>query len=89
MALNNVPLSGQSLGVTRVPINQNFSVIDADFSVDHVAYNTTMKVCIIGFHSPHKIQYICTSWYCSVIFSSICYSANRIGVYHQAGSTEP
>lgn len=41
MALNNVPLSGQSLGVTRVPINQNFSVIDNDFAVDHVAYNTT------------------------------------------------
>lgn len=39
MALNNVPLSGQSLGVTRVPINQNFSVIDTAFSVDHVDYN--------------------------------------------------
>jgi hypothetical protein len=40
MALNNVPLAGQTLGVTRVPINQNFAVIDADFSVDHVSYNT-------------------------------------------------
>ena len=40
MALNNVPLSGQSLGVTRVPINQNFSVIDSAFLVDHVDYNT-------------------------------------------------
>jgi hypothetical protein len=39
MALNNVPLTGQSLGVTRVPINQNFSVIDTAFSVDHVDYN--------------------------------------------------
>ena len=41
MALNNVPLTGQSLGVTRVPINDNFTVIAADFAVDHVAYNTT------------------------------------------------
>jgi hypothetical protein len=41
MALNNVPLTGQSLGVTRVPINQNFSVIDTAFSVDHVSYNTS------------------------------------------------
>jgi len=41
MALNNVPLTGQSLGVTRVPINQNFSVIDAAFLVDHVDYNVS------------------------------------------------
>lgn len=41
MALNNVPLTGQSLNVTKVPINQNFSVIDTAFSVDHVSYNTT------------------------------------------------
>jgi hypothetical protein len=39
MALNNVPLSGQSLSITRVPINQNFSVIDTAFTVDHVDYN--------------------------------------------------
>lgn len=39
MALNNVPLSGQTLSVTRVPINQNFSVIDTAFAVDHVDYN--------------------------------------------------
>ncbi len=41
MTLNNVPLTGQTLGVTRVPINQNFNVIDAAFLVDHVAYNLT------------------------------------------------
>jgi hypothetical protein len=39
MALNNVPLPGQSLNVTRLPINTNFAVIDAAFSIDHVAYN--------------------------------------------------
>lgn len=39
MALNNVPLSGQTLNDTRVPINQNFSVIDTAFSIDHVDYN--------------------------------------------------
>ena len=41
MALNYVPLSGQTLGVTRVPINQNFSVIDTAFAVDHVDYNVS------------------------------------------------
>lgn len=41
MTLNNVPLTGQTLGVTRVPINQNFSVIDAAFLVDHAPYNIT------------------------------------------------
>ena len=37
--LNNVPLTGQTLNQTRNPINQNFSVIDTAFSVDHVPYN--------------------------------------------------
>lgn len=39
MALNNVPLSGQSLAGTRVPINQNFATINTAFAVDHVDYN--------------------------------------------------
>lgn len=47
MALNDVPLAGQSLGITRVPINQNFSVIDTAFQVDHVDYNTTNQ----GMHN--------------------------------------
>jgi len=41
MALNDVPLAGQTLNVSRVPINQNFSVIDTTFAVDHVAYNVS------------------------------------------------
>lgn len=36
---NNVPLSGQSLGGTRNPINTNFQVLDTTFSVNHVGYN--------------------------------------------------
>ncbi len=36
---NNVPLSGQSLGGTRNPINANFQAIDTTFSVNHVGYN--------------------------------------------------
>lgn len=39
MALNDVPLSGQSLGVTRAPIRSNFLTIDAAFLQDHVDYN--------------------------------------------------
>ena len=40
MALNNVPLSGQTLNTTRIPINSNFSTINAAFLVDHVEYAT-------------------------------------------------
>lgn len=39
MALNNVPLPGQTLAQTRDPIRNNFSVIDTAFSVNHVSYN--------------------------------------------------
>jgi len=39
MALIDVPKAGQTLGNTRVDINQNFSVIGSTFAVDHVGYN--------------------------------------------------
>jgi hypothetical protein len=39
--LNNVPLSGQSLNETRLPINQNWTLINAGFLVDHVELNTS------------------------------------------------
>lgn len=39
MALNQVPQPGSSLGSTRNQILNNFSVIDAAFSVNHVPYN--------------------------------------------------
>ncbi len=39
MALNNVPVPGQSLGASRDLINQNFSVINTAFAVNHVPYN--------------------------------------------------
>lgn len=38
MALNNVPLAGQNLAVTRNPINQNFVTIDTAFAIDHIGY---------------------------------------------------
>lgn len=39
MALNNVPLSGQTLNDTRDPIRNNFSTINTAFLQDHVEYN--------------------------------------------------
>lgn len=42
MTLINVPLSGQTLGNTRVSINTNFNVISDAFEVDHVAYNAPL-----------------------------------------------
>lgn len=41
MALINVPLTGQDLNTTRVPINTNFATISTAFEVDHVAYNNS------------------------------------------------
>ena len=47
MALINVPLTGQSLGITKVPINTNFATIDTAFQVDHVDYGTANQ----GMHA--------------------------------------
>lgn len=47
MSLNNVPLPGQSLAITRDPINNNFAVINTAFSVDHVSFNTANQ----GIHN--------------------------------------
>lgn len=41
MALIVVPNPGQTLNSSRPDINNNFQVISDDFSIDHVAYNTT------------------------------------------------
>lgn len=43
MTLNDIPKSGQSLGQTKVPINQNFQNIDAAFLVNHVPYTITSQ----------------------------------------------
>ncbi len=40
MALNDVPLTGQTLNTTRPLIRANFQTIDSAFLVDHVDYNT-------------------------------------------------
>lgn len=50
MALNNVPVPGQSLGASRDLINQNFSVIDTAFTVNHVPYNDGS-----GLQGKHKV----------------------------------
>ena len=39
MTYTVLPNSGQSLGVTRVPINTNFSLIQSVFAVNHVGFN--------------------------------------------------
>lgn len=46
MTLNNVPLTGQTLGQTKVPINGNFVSIDTAFAQDHVPYNTASGVSV-------------------------------------------
>jgi len=50
MSLNNVPNAGQSLGVTRNPINQNFSTINNAFGIDHVTMTPPGTAAPQGFH---------------------------------------
>lgn len=91
MALNNVPLAGQTLGQTQAPINQNFSVIDTAFQVDHEDYNTTNQ----GMHN--RVSFLAQSpaptplagivqLYSQV--SSIT-SQPELVFAHQLGSTAP
>lgn len=41
MTYTVLPNSGQSLGVTRVPINTNFSLIQSVFALNHIGFNLT------------------------------------------------
>jgi len=41
MTYTIVPNSGQSLGITRVPINTNFSLIQSVFAANHIGFNNT------------------------------------------------
>ncbi len=40
MTYTVLPNSGQSLGVTRIPINTNFSLIQSVFALNHVGFNS-------------------------------------------------
>jgi len=74
MALNNVPLTGQSLSQTRDQIAGNFSVIDAAFSIDHVPYNAAFQ----GEHARVSMP----------VQSMIpTFNAGEYGLYNAAGST--
>ncbi len=73
MALNNVPLTGQTLGVTRVPINNNFSVIGSTFEVDHVGYNLTDQ-------GKHKQVTFPSQG------SALFFAAGEIGLFNQNAS---
>lgn len=91
MSLNNVPLAGQTLNVTQVPINQNFATIDTAFAVDHVAYN------IAGQGQHNKVSFptqnpvpapqagICQ------LYSQVSTITNQpeLVFTHQVGSTAP
>jgi len=91
MALNNVPLAGQTLNATRVPINQNFSVIDTAFAVDHVDYN-------IAGQGQHKqvsfpVQNPVPAPQAGIVqlYSQLSAITNQpeLVFTHQAGSTAP
>ncbi len=91
MALNNVPLAGQTLGVTRVPINQNFSVIDTAFQVDHVDYNIANQ----GMHNrtsfPSQTSIPAPQAGIVQLYSQVSAITGQpeLVFTHQAGSTAP
>ena len=91
MALNNVPLAGQTLGQTQAPINQNFAVIDTAFRVDHEDYNTTNQ----GMHN--RVSFLTQSPVPTPIVGTVQLysqlstftSQPELVFAHQAGSTAP
>lgn len=56
MALNNVPQSGQSLAVTKVPINSNFTTINNAFAIDHVEMTPPGTAAPQGFHNKVSLN---------------------------------
>jgi len=78
MPLINVPLTGQSLDVTRNPINTNFSIINTAFAVNHVQY--TDGSGNQGFH-----QFIQFPAGTSVGVTNN--GTNQVALYSNAGTT--
>ncbi len=75
MALNNVPVAGQTLLSSRDLINQNFAVIDTAFSVNHVPYNDGS-----GNQGMHKFLQM------PAATPTIATAANQVGVYAKNGA---
>ena len=76
MALNNVPVVGQTLFASRDLINQNFVVIDTAFAVNHVSYNDGS-----GNQGMHKFVQM------PAAVPTIATAAGQIGLYAKNGST--
>lgn len=72
--LNNVPLSGQTLGNSRAQINGNFAVIDTAFSVNHVPYNDGS-----GNQGMHQFVQM------PAAVPTIATAAGQIGLYARTG----
>jgi len=75
MSLNNVPVTGQSLGASRDLINQNFAVINTAFSVNHVQYNDGS-----GTQGLHQYLQLPTAT------PIIATAAAQVGVYSKNGA---
>lgn len=74
MALNNVPIPNQTLGASRDLINQNFSVINTAFSVNHVPYNDGT-----GFQGMHQFLQM------PAATPIIATGATQLGIYANTG----
>lgn len=93
MALIDVPLSGQSLNVTRVPINTNFLTINTAFAVNHVVYNDGSgnqgKHFFIEFPIPASTPTTAAGEVGLYSRTSTLTSQPELVFAHQSGSTAP
>lgn len=76
MTYTILPNSGQSLGVTRAPINTNFSLIQSVFATNHIGFNNTGagKHTLIQFPIPQTTPVT---------------AANEIAIYPKIVSSVP
>jgi len=73
MSYNNVPLSGESLGNTRIPINSNFSLIQTAISANHIA---------IGAAGAGKHTFLQMPEQTTLLDTAV----NELGLYAKQGS---
>lgn len=91
MALINVPLPGQTLSSSRSQIQNNFSVIDTAFGVDHAAYGSANE----GWHDrvtfPRQAASPVASGTTVILGSALSAINNETELFvrRQAGTTVP
>src|SRR5271165_1120405 len=92
MALAPVPQANQTLAQTQNPILQNFNQIDAQFNVDHFAFNSGAGVQGCHIKSTYLVQGAAASVAGGSIIScvtSLLTGQPELTITKQTGSTAP